>query len=180
MNDAETIKDDVNSQEQSHVCAWCGRDYTKKTTHVSEDVLKDYVRCMLSQSEFRKEFSLLNNTIKVGFVEPQGDISIFIDERQKSGTDIHILRDIRLLASLEYVKAIDEDTGDVVTILNRSEDERKEEPLRYAKAIKELAEMVSTSQLSMIRNCSSLFSVLCLNIVDEIVNKNFYEGVGLY
>ena len=171
---------EVDTQRHDTICSWCGRDYTKKSAHVKEDVLKEYVRCMLSQTEFRKEFSLLDNTVKLGFVEPQGDISIFLDERQKNGADLQTLRDIRMLASFEYIKVVDEDTGDVVTILSRSDDERHEEPLRYAKAIKELAEMVSTSQLAMIRNCSSLFSVLCLNIVDELVNKNFYEGVGLY
>ena len=161
-------------------CPWCGRDCTKTSVHISEDVLKEYVRCMLGQVEFRKEFSLLDNSIKVGFVEPPGDISVFLDERQKSGVDIHVLRDIRLLASFEYIGVVDEDTGDTTYIISRNDSERREEPLKYAKAIKELAERISSSQLALIRNCSSAFSILCTNIVDEMVNKNFYEGVGLY
>ena len=167
---------DVNNS----ICPWCGRDYTKNSVHADEEVMREYVRCMLGQVSFRKEFSLLNNTIKIGFVEPTGDISLFIDEKQKNGTDISILRDIRLLASFEYINVVDEDTGVTTPVLQRTEEELKEDPIRYAKAIKELSEKLSVSQLSLIRNCSSLFSVLCITIVDEIVNKNFYEGVGLY
>lgn len=164
----------------SKVCPWCGRDCNKTSVHPSEEVLKEYVRCMLGQTIFGKTFYLLDNTVQLRFVEPMADVALLIDERQKAGTDVGILRDIRLLATFESLAVVDEDTGDIQYLINRDAEERKDDAFKFAKAIKDLSERLTTTQLSLIRNCSSLFTVLCASIVDELVNKNFYEGVGLY
>lgn len=161
------------------VCKRCGRPHLDKDIEVDEATMQEYMRCALGGRLFSKTFSVLNNELQVTLEALPAEFEVDLERLQFiAESDIQSL-DLRLLLTLRQIKVFDPDTSGMKTIYNADLDKRKKVLENPKAALQELADAVDAVLLGVLRRMSATFVVLQNAILETIVNKDFYEGVGL-
>ena len=172
----ETAEFDVNVPR---VCKRCGRPHLEKDIEVDEATLREYTRCALGGRIFSKTFSVCNGELNVTLSALPAEFEVEVERLATVATsDIQTL-DIRLLLSLTEIKAFDADTSGFKTIYSADIEARKKILENPKQAMKDLAEKVDAILLGVLRRMSATFIILQNAILETLVNKDFYEGVGL-
>ena len=160
-------------------CKRCGRPHLDKDIEVEEETLKEYIRCTLGGRLFSKTFNVLNNELQVVLTALPAEFEVELERLPyDAGANMSPL-DMRLLLTLAEIKVFDPDTSGMKTVYSADLDQRKAMLKNPAEALEMLATKVDSVLLGVLRRMSATFVVLQNAILEEIVNSDFYKGVGL-
>lgn len=160
-------------------CKRCGRPHLTKDLEVDEETMKEYTRCALGGKPFSRTFNVLNNELQVTFLALPAEFEVALERLQAiADSDMYAI-DLRMLLTLESIKVFDPDTSGMKTVYFADLEKRRAILEAPKKALEELASDVDAVLLGVLRRMSSTFVVLQNAILENIVNKDFYEGVGL-
>ena len=170
---------DTNFTAEPLVCKRCGRPHLDKDVSVSEDVLKEYTRCALGGIPFTKTFTILNGEITVTFEALPAEFEVSLGYITNSADSDMQALDIRLLMSLTEIRMFDRETSGLKVFYSADLDARRKMLENPKDARIELSSKVDAVLLGALRRMSATFVILQNAILEELVNKDFYEGVGL-
>lgn len=165
------------------VCKRCGFDNSHDISAISEDLLKDYYKKMLTQQPFSKEYSLLDDNIIVTCVEPSRKLL----SRYANSWDILGSRAVQYATDLLCLMLVEkiqykEETG-LVTKFETTAEERE---LFFSSFTAETIESllpdfyqnIPQVVLIGIKRAVGTFNELCLDMAEAIQDENFWKGAG--
>ena len=173
------MAEDVNLDNASLVCKRCGRPHLDKDVQVSEEVMRDYTRCALGGIPFSRTFTLLNGEFIVTFEALPAEFEVSLGYIANSADSDMQALDIRLLLSLAEIKMFDRNTSGLKVFYTADLDKRRAMLENPKEALRDLSLKVDAVLLGVLRRMSATFVILQNAILEELVNKDFYEGVGL-
>lgn len=165
------------------ICKRCGHDNTQELPKVSKDLLKEYYRVLLTQNVFRKEYSLLDDTIIVTCVEPTRKLlSMYANSWEILGSKaVQYAPDLLCLMLLERIQY--KEDGKLVTKYETTKEEREEffrtfDENTIETSIPEFYQNLPQVILIGLKQVVGTFNDLCLNMSEAIQDVNFWKGVG--
>ena len=178
MSEIGNTAEMLGEVDQKLYCQRCGRLVTDNPLKVDDNTLKDYVRSRLGQQPFAKVFSAMGGMFKV-YCET-ADADIF--RRLEDYTDISgslIKPDAQILAVVSGISRVDRDNG-ITTDLYSADSSRRLELLSDVDAgMTALCEKLDGVELGIVRRACKTFVLLNNILMEQLVDENFYEGVGL-
>lgn len=166
--------------KNNHYCKRCGRFDTDAPLSVSDDVLQEYLRCTLGGRTFSKKFEFGNGKVSMTFEVVPAELNLMleriIDNTTLSNAEII---DLRMLMSLSEITAFDEQTSGIKTLYKMSLEDRKKLLEAPTKATEALVKNMDSVLLQIVRRINIAFIMLINEITDSLLNKDFYDGVGL-
>lgn len=159
-------------------CNRCGRPSMAAELQVSDENMKEYLRCALGNRPFSKVIPVMG-VIEFTFTMLPADLEVRLERHiSKNEGQVNNL-DIRMLLSLEKITKYDEDTAETVTVYEKSAEERSMILNKPEQGLQELSSKLDSALLNVARRASMSFSILCNLILEKMVSRDFYEGVGL-
>ena len=178
----ETI-DAVNAIQQDageHRCKRCGWDQREDFDIASTDLVKEYFKCMISQTPYQKRYELFNGAVTAVFEEPTGKL-LRLQEKEASkrisekDNTISDALDFAVIPALVSVTLENEGFGQ--KILYQADAARRAKILEEGIVPAELDNMPLVT-LQAIRNVYGEFSQLCAQLVRAAQDENFWRGAG--
>lgn len=169
----------MSEESQPQICKRCGRIELDKALEVSEETMQEYFRCALGGKPFSKSFTVANGDLTVKFEVLSADAEILLDRYINKDTNDIQLMDLRLLLSLSEITKYDEETSGTKTIYSKSAKDRIKSLENPKKSLEQLVANFDSILLGVIRRMHVTFAILTNTILENIINKDFYEGVGL-
>lgn len=170
---------DNNFESDALVCKRCGRPHLEKDIEVSEEVLREYTRCALGGVPFSRTFTLLGGEFIVTFEALPAEFEVSLGYIARSADSDMQALDIRMLLSLTEIKMFDHETSGLKVFYSADLDKRRTILENPKEALLELSTKVDAVLLGVLRRISATFIILQNAILEELVDKDFYEGVGL-
>ncbi len=184
MSDEQVKIEAEDSVQEEHldaadiICPRCNKNISQAALTVSEDVLKEYTRCLLGQRPFTKTMSMFGGTMQLTF-ESMSAEQAEVFKTVMVEADVEKALDAKLLATLKNIKVIDTDNQTSVDTYTADYNTRlgycKSMPAEVATVIKN----VDAPLLGVLRKCALTFELLCVTIRESVFNGDFYEGIGL-
>ena len=169
----------MSEEVQPKVCKRCGRVELDKTLEVSEETMQEYFRCSLGGKPFSKSFTVAEGDLTIKFEVLSADAELLMDRYiNKDTTDVQLM-DLRLLLSLSEITKFDEETSGVKIIYSKTAAERIKALENPKKSLEQLISGFDSIMLGVLRRMHVTFVILTNTILENIINKDFYEGVGL-
>lgn len=171
---------DEASTNKPVMCNRCGRPNIEDELKVPEAVMQEYLRCVLGGRLYSRTITILD-TIDVTLEVLPADTELELEKllRHSTSSDLNAT-DVRLLLSLKSITRRDSDTGELVTLYEKSVADRKDLLKDPNKGIQELAAKLDSTMLGVVRRAGVTFMLACAAILEQMVGSDFYEGVGLF
>ena len=175
MNLTEKIADELKNEQPVIRCQRCGRQSAAAPLELSEEVKKEYFRCLLGQRRYTKTIDMFDRTVLATFEEP----TIAIQRRLESLGDLSITEagDANLIGTLAEIQHVDTDTGVSTSVYKASPDDR-------LKLLENVNTMLSglelnTIELLALRRANELFMLTLGLLSSSVLSNDFFKGVGL-
>lgn len=165
--------------EEVHICKRCGRSDMDAELKVEESTIQEYFRCSLGGRPFSKTFNIGDGTLSVTFEAPSADFMVEFERIAAKATNEDDLLDLRMLISLAEIKTYDEQSSGLNTVYKKSADERRKLFEDPKQALLDFSRDFDAVMLMLLRRVNLTFVLLLNEIVNSLVNKDFYKGVGL-
>lgn len=178
MSEASNTTEVFEEVGQKLYCHRCGRLVTDNPLKVDDATLKEYVRSRLGQQPFAKVFNAMGGMFKV-YCET-ADADIF--RRLEDYTDISgslIKPDAQILAVVSGISRVDRDNGTTVDLYSADNSKRLEMLSDVEAGMAALCEKLDGVELGIVRRACKTFVLLNNILMEQLVDENFYEGVGL-
>ena len=163
---------------EHHVCKRCGRDNMEEDLTVKEEVLQEYFRSLLGQRPFSYTLKALNGMLNIEFTLQHGD-SLLASLGDNKDMDASAAATMFMMSTLSAVSLVDKERGLSKVIYAADEDVLTKAVANYNEYYSKLVKSIDAVQLSVIRQASALFNLLVIQLMNAVVNKDFYEGAGL-
>lgn len=180
-NDAVIEENKVKEEhveEHAVLCPRCNKNIAQADLTVTDDVLKEYTRCLLGQRPFTKTMTLFKGAMQVTF-ESMSAEQAEIFRTVMAEADLDRALDAKLLATMKNIKVIDATTQTSADTYTADYNTR----LGYCKSmpaeVTDVLKGIDAPMLGVLRKCALTFELLCLTIRESVFSEDFYEGIGL-
>lgn len=164
--------------EKTIYCKRCGRQVVEDPVTVSDDVVKEYMRCRLGGRPFSREMRVLNGSFIITAETADADIIRLLD-RYIDINGVLTNPDMQLLALISKLERVDLDSGITTTIYEADRSVRKAALTDTETGIGKLCANLDAVELGVVRRACKAFVILNNILMETIVDENFYKGVGL-
>lgn len=169
----------MSEEKQPMICKRCGRIELDKNLEVDEATMKEYFRCSLGGKPFTRSFNVADGDFTATFEVLSADAEVLLDKYiNKDMTDIALM-DLRLLLTLKEITKLDAETSGIKTIYSRDKKERIKVLDNPKASLEQLTSNFDSIMLGVLRRMNVTFMLLTNTILENIINQDFYEGVGL-
>jgi hypothetical protein len=165
-------------EEHALICPRCNKNLSQPELTVSEDVRKEYTRCLLGQRPFTKTLTLLDGALQVTF-ESMSAEQAELFRTVMADAEIERAIDAKLLATLKTIKVIDKEVQTSVDTYMADYNTRLGFCKSMPPAITEVLKNIDAPMLGILRKCTVTFDLLCMTIREDVFAGDFYEGIGL-
>lgn len=172
------VTESEQNEHNTGVCTRCGRASLAADLKVSDETMKEYLRCSLGGRVFSKTISV-HGMFDLVFEALPADLEIALERYVQQHTPEISGVDLRTLVTLARIDKYDQDTGETTTVYEKDINTRREFIKHPEKSFEELAKKLDSAMLGVVRRAGLSFLVLCGAIIEELVDGDFYEGVGL-
>lgn len=164
--------------EKTIYCKRCGRQVTDEPVTVSDDVVKEYMRCRLGGKPFSRELKVLNGSFIITAETADAGLIRIVD-KYLDVNGILPNPDVQLLALITKLERVDVDSGIIDTLYEADIDARKDALANVEVGMDKLCKKLDAVELGVVRRACKAFVVLNNILMEMIVDENFYSGVGL-
>lgn len=180
MSEEMKVEEQIDQNEEiNYTCKRCGYEYAEEDLKVDEEDLKEFVRSLLGNHPFTKEYSLFNGEFKVSYRTLQSDQSSrlaehlytldrLFNEDQKREMDSAVLK----LKLCYYTKECNKIAFPVIS--------KEKDTETVLKECKDFLSVFTDNAMSILTRTLSEFLILQRMLIEEGYDVNFWEGAGLH
>lgn len=165
--------------EKLTYCKRCGRQVTDDPITVSDEVVKEYMRCRLGGRPFTKEIKVLNGSFVI-MLETANAKLVRIIDRYLDVNGVLTNPDVQLLALITKLERVDVDSGVISTVYEADQQARIDALKNVEAGMDRLSGDLDAVELGVVRRACKAFVVLNNVLMETVVDENFYSGVGLF
>lgn len=164
--------------EKISYCKRCGRQVTEEPLKVSDDVVKEYMRCRLGGRLFSREFKSLDGSLIITLETANASISRLL-EKYLDPDGILANSDAQVLALVSSIDRVDRDNGTINNIYKADAKDRKNALSDIDTGMDAICDALDVVELGLVRRATKAFVILNNVLMETAIDENFYKGVGL-
>ena len=179
MADEKVVEELEKSENTVIYCKRCGQPVDDEPLKVDQEVLEDYLRASLAGKKFEKTYKIAGGRIQATFEDLPAQVADKFNDIMRSVPADRMLDtavDYKLALILKLVEFITED-GTVEVKYDGTDRLKGIDDLPAA--VKGLSSKFDETMMAVLRRVSLNFVILLKTISDNLLNSDFYTGVGL-
>lgn len=178
-NEAVAEQLQQSAEKLSVRCPRCNKEVSEGYLTVSDDVLKEYTRCLLGQRPFSKTMDIFGGVMRVTFEAMSAEQAELFQTIINENTDLARVLDIKMLATLKSISMVDSNMAATTDIYLADYNTRREYCKNAPADVTAIIKNIDAAVLGTLRRCALAFDTLCVAIKDSVFSEDFYTGIGL-